>query len=598
MLEKYLDQLMFEMRDATIFQLAPSSEDRAVWEKLPEAYRRKLSDRAVERMGESIPSLFASDYMRFRKEGDRSAYSKPYRTRRDMLCDAVMGAAVDPSDKWDARLVDLIWSICEESSWVLPINNPLAMGTNSLPLPDIYEPLVDSAAADTAADLCMAVQVLGEKLYALTPQLIQRVVYEIDRRIITPFLAARDMGWMCGSKGEAAQCLRGVMMAFLSFEQDDHRRWTCMKKSWGILDRMLRQLPPDGSIPGGMSEWFDTVSPIMDCLEMTRIATGGKIDLRRELQIQLMCHFPVLCHIAQGWFINPGAQTMQPALSGEAVYRIGIAAYDGALCDLGAFLFHEQREGGKVDSERLLLHRCQNALLRARLEEEKSRPPFRRQGYLGAQQLMVARAMEDDEHGLALAVHGGSNGQINGHMDVGDVTLFAHGMPVLVDAGCFEETSRHCLPVIAGREQLSGALHRAENVTWQLEEDFATLSMSLGGLYPKEAHLIDWQRTAVYNRDDGTVQLIDIFDLSSHEMVQFHFMTPCKPSLGDKFAQIGPVRMRWEDGLDVSVDSFEVTDAECKKMWGPTLYRLTLMTKEPVDRGEYTFTFNALRTFG
>jgi len=595
MLEKYLDQLMFEMRDAAIFQLAPSSEDRSVWEKIPGEYRRRLQEEAAEQLKTEIPHLRASDYMRFQQHGDREAYAAPFRARREMLCTLVLGEAAAPSEKLDERLIDLIWSICEESSWVLPINNPLAMGDNSLPLPDIYEPLVDSAAADTALDLCMAVQVLGERLYALTPQLIQRIVYEIDRRIITPFLSARDMAWMCGSKADTAVCLRGVLISFLSFEQDDRRRWLCMKKTWGILDRLLRQLPPDGSILGGIGEWFDTVSPIMDCLDMTRIATGGKIDLRRELQIQLMCHFPVLCHIAQGWFINPGAQSMRPELSGEAVYRIGIAAYDGALCDLGAYLFRSQ---GERPVERRLLHRCQNALLRARLEEEESHPPFRRQGYLSAQQLMVARAREDDEHGLALAIHGGNNGQIGGHMDVGDVILFAHGQPVRVDAGCFEETSRHSLPVIAGQEQLGGALHRAENVTWQLEEDFATLSMSLGSMYPEQAHLIDWQRTAVYNRDDGTAQLIDIFDLNGFEMVQFHFMTPCKPALGDRFAQIGPVRMRWEEGLEPSVEPFELTDENARKLWGSTIYRLTLSTKEPVDRGEYTFNFNALRTFG
>lgn len=595
MLEKYLDQLLFEMRDAAIFQLAPSSEDRSAWERLPDDYRRQLSREAERLLEEPIPPMYASDYMRFQKKGHRSAYSTPYLARREMLASLVMGMAARPNEHLDNRIADLVWVICEESSWVLPPNSPLSMGENSLPLPDIYEPLVDAAAADTALDLCMAAHVIGERLYNITPQLLQRIAYEIDRRIITPFLAARDLDWMCGSKADAAVCLRGVMISFLSFEQDGRRRWQCMRKAWGILDRLLMQLPRDGSIPGGVTEWLNTVGPIMDCLSMVRTAANNRIDVRREMQIQLMCHYPVLCHIAQGWFVNPGAQSMKPELSGPAMYRMGMAVRDGALCDLGAFLFRTQGEGAK---EPLLLHRCQNALLRARLEQEKGSPPFRMQGYLNAQELMVARMNEDDERGLALAVHGGSNGQIGGHLDVGDILLFAHGQPVLVDAGWLNETSFHSLPTVGAFEQASGSMRRAEDVACQLEDNYAVLSMNLAGVYPPEAHITNWQRSAVYNRSEGTVQLIDVFDMSDFDTVHFHFMTPCKPTLGERFAQLGPVRLRWEDGLTASCETIELSEEPWRALWDGTLYRLTLTTDRPVDGGEYTFNLNALRTFG
>ncbi len=595
MLKKYLDQLLFEMRDASIFQLAPSSEDRAAWERVPEDDRRRQAREAERLMEQPIPALYASDYMRFQKKGHRSAYSSPYFARREMLSSLVMGMAAKPNDLMDARIADLIWAISEESSWVLPVNSPLSLGDNSLPLPDIYEPLVDSAAANTALDLCMAAHVLGERLYRLTPQLLQRISYEIDRRIITPFLAARDFDWMCGSKNHAAVCLRGVMMAFLSFEQDGRRRWQCMNKAWEMLEYIIEELPQDGSIPDGVGEWLNTVGPIMDCIGMIRTATGGKIDLRREMQIQLMCHYPVLCHIAQGWFVNTGSQSMKPELSGPAMYRIGMAVRDGALCDLGAYLYRTQGEG---PGEELLLHRCQNAMLRSRLEKEQGNPPFRMQGYLNAQELMVARMKEDDEHGLALAIHGGNNGSIGGHQDVGDIILFAHGQPVLVDAGCFPPTSMHSLPVIGNAEQINGVTRRAEDVSCELNGDYAVLSMNLAGLYPPEAHLTGWQRSAVFNRDDGTVQLIDIFDLTDFEVVHFNFITPNKPVIGPQYAQLGPVRIRWEEGLTAAAETIELRDEPWSKLWSGALYRLTLTTDQPVNGGEYTFTMNALRTFG
>ena len=595
MLEKYLDELLFEMREAAVFQLAPSSGDRASWDRLPDDCRRQLDREAERALKETIPALYASDYMRFQRKGNRSAYSMPYLARREQLTALVMGAASRPDEHLDAKIADLIWAVSEESSWVLPPNSPLSLGENSLPLPDIYEPLVDSAAANTALDLCMAVHIIGERLYVLTPQLLQRIEYEIDRRIITPFLAARDLDWMCGSKNDTAVCLRGAMASFFTFERDGRRRWQCMRKAWGILDRLLMNLPQDGSIPGGVSQWQSTVEPIMDCLNMVRAATGNRIDLRREMQIQLMCHYPVLCHIAQGWFVNPGPQSMRPELSGPAMYRLGVAVRDSALCDLGAFLFRTQGEGAK---EPLLLHRCQNALLRARLEQEKGSPPFRMHGYLNAQELMLSRMNEDDERGLALAVHGGNNGQVGGHLDVGDIILFAHGQPVLVDAGWLDDTSFHSIPTVENFEQANGVMHRAEDLNVQLEEKYDMMSMNLANMYPPEARIMNWQRSAVYKRTDGTVELIDIFDLDGFQTVHFHFMTPCKPVLGERFAQLGPVRLRWQEGLTAETETIELKDEPWKSLWSGSLYRLTLTTEQPVDGGEYMFTLNALRTFG
>ncbi len=596
MFEKYHNLLLFELKDASVFRLVPSAEERESWDKLPDDCRKQLIRDAEYALGQSIPVLPASMYMRYQKTKNQDDYAQAYFARRDMLCALVMAMAARPDARFDERIADLIWSICEESSWVLPANNPLSMGEDSMPLPDIYQPLIDSAAANTAFDLCMVVQMLGERICeAMSPQLVQRIVYEVDRRIIAPFMEAPETSWLCGSRVYTAQCLRGVMMAFLCFVDDDRQRWHCMEKAWGLLSDLLSRMPQDGSIPDGVSEWLNTAGPIVDCLTMMRVATCGKVDLRRELQIQLMCHYPVLCHIAQGWFVNTDAHSMKPELSGPAIYRIGMEVRDAALCDLGAFLLRTQGEGEK---EPLLMHRCINALYRESIEEDKSAPPFRMQGCLNAQSMLVARMKEDDEHGLALAVYGGHNGQIGGHLDAGNMLLFAHGQPVLVDAGCFEETHHHNLPRVASCGQLSGAVHRAEDVVYQLEDDFAAISMNLAPLYPPQAKLISWQRSAVYNRVDGVVQLVEIFDLHERKAVEFNFITPCRVNVGEGFAQIGPVRMKWEKGLKAEVEELEVKEEQWTRLWGSTLRRLTLTAEKPALRGHYTFTFNALRTFG
>ena len=78
---------------------------------------------------------------------------------------------------------------------------------------------------------------------------------------------------------------------------------------------------------------------------------------------------------------------MQPALGGRAMYRLGAYIGDEALCDLGVFLARTRPEPDDSDA---LLHYAADIFNREAIDSEPLRPPFRRQGYFSAAQLMVA----------------------------------------------------------------------------------------------------------------------------------------------------------------------------------------------------------------
>ncbi|MBQ8954094.1 MAG: hypothetical protein IJ048_08255, partial [Clostridia bacterium] len=322
-----------------------------------------------------------------------------------MLRDLALGSCVMPDGRYDMKLADVAWAICEETSWILPQNNPLTLGRKGLPLPDPYDHRVDAAAAETAADLALAVQMTAARLDNVSPQLIERIEREIDRRVIRPFLGLTDFAWACGPKSDALRCLAGCALAFLTFERNDRQRWQCMRKAWTLFDKLLSAMPGDGSVPGGLDEWAAVAEPVMDMVMMVVSVSRGRVDVRREKQIQLMCHFPVFCHVAQNWFINPGRHSMRPALDPLLLFRIGDYIGDEALCDLGVFLRREQ-SGQEDRPDQWLMHRAVDLFNDVYMESEPVRPPFRRQGFFNAAQMMVARSDEDAEHGLALAAHG------------------------------------------------------------------------------------------------------------------------------------------------------------------------------------------------
>ena len=125
-----------------------------------------------------------------------------------------------------------------------------------------------------------------------------------------------------------------------------------------------------------MDDWAQIVEPVIDIVMMALSVSRGSVDMRREKQIRLMAHYPVFCHMAQGWFLNAGAHSMRTALPAALLYRLGAYVQDEALCDLGVFLSRTQEQEARGGN---LLHFSADLFNEQAMAEEAVRPPFRRQ---------------------------------------------------------------------------------------------------------------------------------------------------------------------------------------------------------------------------
>ncbi|NLG26216.1 MAG: hypothetical protein GX558_12730 [Clostridiales bacterium] len=586
-LDRYQDALLLSLQGADHFQLAPPSGDREAWAHL-DPVRRSQWMRAADRAAGQLAPLTIADYL-----GDADGYARACFERRDALFALALGLCAAGDDRYAPALAELIWAILGEPCWTLPATALLS--PDGLPLPDPAAPLVDEAAALTAGHLAMAAQLAGGPLNRCAPGLLRMMEWEALRRVVAPFLAVPDMGWMRGPRGGALRCLSGVTMAFLTFERDDRRRWQCMRKAWQLLGSLLKFLAPDGGVLSGLESWQQIAGNVTDLLYMVRAASGGEVDARREPTFGRLARFPALCHIAGGWFFNPGERSMRPALDGAEVFRIGMLAQDAAVCDLGAYLSMEGSAGSAFDS---VLREAQRALNDEALLAGPFEPQRPIQAYLPTLEYMIARWTDASDEGPILAAHGGDNGVVDGHLDVGDALVFFGGQPALIDAGCLPGTDRHNLPTVGGWGQGAGEAFRAEDVSCRLERDYAMLSMNLARAYPDEAGVFSWQRTALLTRADKSVQIMDLFDLRQPADVAFHFLMPEKPSLGEKYAQLGAVRLRWEEELDATLEEISLPAEGGCSPWGGAVYCLTLATRGPVKGGRYGFTLKEIRTYG
>src|SRR5262249_10885431 len=116
---------------------------------------------------------------------------------------------------------DLLWSICEETSWVLPAHEDLAANSESDSSLTRVPDLVDLFAAETAASLGEIVFLIGDRL---SPEVVRRVRQEVKRHVLDPYLAyGRTYWWHKGDLNWNAVCNGAVGLAFMRLEQDTQR---------------------------------------------------------------------------------------------------------------------------------------------------------------------------------------------------------------------------------------------------------------------------------------------------------------------------------------------------------------------------------------
>ena len=138
--------------------------------------------------------ILAHSYMRFEKNGNRSIYEGEYFQRRRMVWYLFLAEYIEKKGRFLEKLIDGIWLILDECSWVIPAHTKIRIQyTPKLPLQYKNEvDVVDLFAAETGALLSL-ISYLGQKILDdVTPIIRDRILYEVRRRVISPYLNYSD----------------------------------------------------------------------------------------------------------------------------------------------------------------------------------------------------------------------------------------------------------------------------------------------------------------------------------------------------------------------------------------------------------------------
>ncbi|MBQ4605655.1 MAG: hypothetical protein IJB15_03055, partial [Clostridia bacterium] len=301
-----------------------------------------------------IPALPASLYRQFYENGNRVNYETPYFERRKNLLLLAAAEKTEGRGRFLDLLVDYIWAICEETTWVIPAHLTPRHGKPER-LPDHFDleegddcHNIDLFSAATGADVAMVWYLLHHELDALTPVITRRMLGLLEKRIFHPFTTYQDTMWWKGVKGNTLNnwtpwIISNVLTAMMLCETDDDRRAAMTEESMVILDRFIGFYKHDGGCDEGPGYWTVAGASYFDCLEILWDLSGGKIDVFDVPLIRRMGEYIADVHITGDLYVNFADASHRLSMDAALIARYGrrtdspkLKAFAGELVENGA----------------------------------------------------------------------------------------------------------------------------------------------------------------------------------------------------------------------------------------------------------------------
>ena len=583
-------------------RLYPPACDRKAWGRIPEDLRQEIRQLAESLRKEPWPVRTAGGFLAFSRSGSRRADEDPYFTRRRKLCAALMEVCAFPETAAD-ELVDGIWMICEETSWVISAHNinpvPGAPAPREYPLPDPEKPYVDLFSAQTGMILSLCADLAGEKLDEVSPVIRKRIREEIRKRILLPFMERDDFWWMGTIRKDLNNwtpwILSNIFVCACLDPMPEKALAELLSRGCGMLDRYLDVIPEDGGCDEGAGYWNMAGGALLDCLCLLEKVTGGRMTFRQDPKIRNMMAFPRLASLGGGWFVNFADCDARPFISGERMERAGEMTGDRKLAELGTRMRGTIRDQLKDVPH---LTRALDLIFHPALPDTGEFSQEAKDEYLPDLQVRIL-----EKGTWTLACKGGHNAENHNHNDVGTFILMEGGEPVIVDAGNMVYTAKtfaeerytlwnvrsayHNLPMFGNQEEHEGREHAARNV----RKTPAGMEMDLESAYSEAAGVRAFHRSLELT--EKGLRLTDSGKTETETEITWVFLLRERPEIYENVIRTGRWILRIPETLTAEAEEIPMTDSRMARNWPGSLWRIMAKSRPGKDfRAEFTLQKN------
>ncbi|MBB5438597.1 hypothetical protein HDC92_002273 [Pedobacter sp. AK017] len=585
---------------------------------IPDAVKAHILSAANKVLGTPWEVAKATDYLLFNTAGNRSVYEALYFARRKKLNALVIAELIDGKGKYLPEIANGLWLILEESSWALPAH--MYLQKEGAGLPDPNENVVDLFAGETSMLLSWIKFLLKPKLDEISPILIKRIDYELNRRILTPYLQRNDFWWM-GFQDPKRKMNNwniwintNILLTALLAVEDPVKRQEVIDKNISSADKFINSYPADGGCDEGPGYWGAAGGRLVEYVNLLTEVSKNKLNWGNNELMHHIAAYIYKAHIADRWFVNfadaPAKLIPDPAI----VYMGGLIFKDEKLQQFASYLYDlsgSEKYGYAQDDLNKFLNNLQ---LHKQLKGIPARAPMEQTNWLPNLEVLFTRQKAGSKDGLFMAAKGGNNGESHNHNDLGSFIIYLNGLPALVDLGAARYTREtftqdryklwvynsdwHNCPSINGSVQSPGTSFKARNVSFKANRHGNTLVMDLAPAYPEAAAVNKWVRKLDFNSSAGSIDLTEEYELKEYRLpFELNFVT----AVPARLISPGVLTLVLSDSaaLHIRFDP-EIFEAVIKKqpntdpglaVWGKEIYHLSLRSKRNVLKAKHNIRF-------
>lgn len=559
--------------------------DRKAWEN---ARKSKYADMIIEKADKIKPGevaqLLFSQYRRFRIDGNREEYQKSYHQRRKNLsCLALALCLTGDKEKYMPRLLDHVVAVMEEFSWCVPAHAHWIKNT----LID-REP-VALFAGDTAATMAVLHNILGEELDKefenISEKIKQRILKNVVYATFYDYDSSETSGWYIMAKPNnwTPWTAYNVLLAVLLLEDDNAKIAAFTRELIRVSAHFASLYNDDGFCDEGPQYYNVAGLKLFSFLHLLhRIQPGSMNKIFALPRIRAMFEFIAHIRIGNSHQVNfaDGSPFFSPALAD--ILPCGEILKSDILKELG--VNKTLYPTGYFDS----LNAGYKLLFLLPELPKKVSPgaPF---SYF-KNRLAILRS-----NGFSIALKAGNNMESHNHNDLGNITIYYQGEPVIVDAGSdyytrvnfsdkrytlwYTRGAGHNAPVFGDIEQIYGAGYTA----FFEQADRKNLIVNLSNAYPARAGVRYFTRKVVFS--EQKVVLEDDFKLTKPQIAKIKFLTPCKvEKISENCVKVGNVFVKFQ-GIRFEKIS---TCPKLNSSWNISLTAIEFKT----ENNNYSFSFS------
>lgn len=423
-------------------------------------------------------SLFSLFY----KQGSRLEYESVYfEKRRRLGTFAILSLLKPECERYEAALLDAVWSICSEVTWCLPAH----LGYDEPP-----GKAIDLFSAETGFTLAELRLLLGERL----PPMLRTVIDElVNERLFKPFLENGPYSWEEAEHNWSAVCAGSIGSAALLLlheEWDLERLVRILEKTQRSMGFYLWGFGEDGVCLEGLNYWNYGFGYFVYYSDLLSKRSGGKLDWFTDEKVRRIAGFQQKCFLGGNAVVN-----FSDALPHTSV-QLGLSRYLAAKYEEVQSPPLSLRADFREDHCSRWAPALRNLLWRGLAEDCADWGSG--DCWLEDAGWLISRAFT--EAGIfGFAAKGGHNDEPHNHNDLGQFILAGGGVFFLSDLGCGEYTKDyfrearyafdcngsqgHSVPIIDGVLQSEGRGTAATILEQWISDSKCRLKVDLSAAY-------------------------------------------------------------------------------------------------------------------